>query len=57
LKSDTVKLGIGVVLLTALQAFVLQIDLSPLQQMFAGSGLGSAIVILRFMTTMPVSEK
>jgi hypothetical protein len=57
LKSRTVILGLCVVGLTYAQTYVLQIDLTPFQQMLAGSGLGSAIVVLRFLTTMPVSEK
>ena len=57
LKSRTVLLGLCVVGLTYAQTYVLQIDLTPFQQMLAGSGLGSAIVVLRFLTTMPVSEK
>ena len=57
LKSRTVILGLCVVALTYAKTYVLQIDLTPFQQMLAGSGLGSAIVVLRFLTTMPVSEK
>ena len=57
LKSRTVILGLCVVGLTYAQTYVLQVDLTPFQQMLAGSGLGSAIVVLRFLTTMPVSEK
>ena len=57
LKSRTVLLGLCVVALTYAQTYVLQIDLTPFQQMLAGSGLGSAIVVLRFLTTMPVSDK
>jgi hypothetical protein len=56
-KSRTVILGLCVVGLTYAQTYILQIDLTPFQQMLAGSGLGSAIVVLRFLTTMPVSEK
>ena len=57
LKSRTVILGLCVVGLTYAQTYVLQIDLTPFQQMLAGSGLGSAIVVLRFLTTMPVADK
>lgn len=56
LKSRTVQFGIGVAVLSVLQGFVGFIP-SPVAQAVIGCGIASGIVILRFMTTMPISEK
>ena len=57
LKSRTVQFGVGVAVLSVLQGFVGFIPASPAVQAVVGCGIASGIVILRFMTTMPVSEK
>lgn len=57
LKSKTVKFGIALACLSVLQGFVGFIPASPVVQATIGCGIASAIVVLRFMTTMPVSEK
>lgn len=56
LKSRTVQFGVAVAVLSVLQGFVGFIP-SPAVQAVVGCGIASGIVILRFMTTMPVSEK
>lgn len=56
LKSRTVQFGVAVAVLSVLQGFVGFIP-SPTVQAIVGCGIASGIVILRFMTTMPVSEK
>lgn len=57
LKSRTVQFGIGIAVLSVLQGFVGYIPADPAIQAIIGCSIASAIVILRFMTTMPVSEK
>ena len=57
LKSRTVQFGIAIAVLSVLQGFVGYIPADPAIQAIIGCSIASAIVILRFMTTMPVSEK
>ena len=57
LKSRTVQFGIGVAVLSVLQGFVGYLPADPAIQAIVGCTIASGIVILRFMTTMPVSEK
>jgi len=57
LKSKTVWLGILVALLSVAQGFILQIPVHPLYQAAVGGVIAVAIVVLRYMTTQPVSEK
>ena len=57
LKSRTVQFGVALASLSVLQGFVGFIPASPAIQAGVGCGIASAIVVLRFMTTMPVSEK
>ena len=56
-KSRTVQFGVALACLSVLQGFVGFIPASPAVQAAIGCGIASAIVVLRFMTTMPVSEK
>ena len=56
-KSRTVQFGVALASLSVLQGFVGFIPASPAIQAMIGCGIASAIVVLRFMTTMPVSEK
>lgn len=57
LKSRTVQFGVALACLSVLQGFVGFIPASPVVQAIIGCGIASSIVVLRFMTTMPVSEK
>jgi len=57
LKSRTVQFGVGVAVLSVLQGFVGYLPADPVIQAIVGCTIASGIVILRFMTTMPVSEK
>ena len=57
LKSRTVQFGIALACLSVLQGFVGFLPADPVIQAIVGCSIASGIVILRFMTTMPVSEK
>ena len=57
LKSRTVQYGIAIAVLSVLQGFVGFLPTDPVIQAIVGCTIASGIVILRFMTTMPVSEK
>jgi len=56
-KSKTVWLGIIVALLSVAQGFLFQIPVQPAVQAAIGGVIAVAIVVLRFMTTQPVSDK
>jgi len=56
-KSRTVQFGVAIACLSVLQGFVGYIPADPAIQAIVGCSIASGIVILRFMTTMPVSEK
>jgi len=56
LKSRTVQFGIAIAVLSVLQGFVGFIP-SPWVQAIIGCAIASGIVILRFITTQPLSEK
>ena len=57
LKSRTVQFGIALACLSVLQGFVGFIPASPAVQAVIGCAIASAIVVLRFITTQPLSEK
>jgi hypothetical protein len=57
LKSRTVQFGVALACLSVLQGFVGFIPANPAVQAIIGCGIASAIVILRFITTQPLSEK
>ena len=57
LKSRTVQFGVAVAVLSVLQGFVGYLPADPAIQAIVGCTIARGIVILRFMTTMPVSEK
>lgn len=57
LKSKTVQFGIALACLSVLQGFVGFIPASPVVQAGIGCSIASAIVVLRFITTQPLSEK
>ena len=55
-KSKTVWFAILIAVLSILQGYVGLLS-SPALQMFAGIVISVGIVILRFLTTQPLSEK
>ena len=57
LKSRTVQFGIAIAVLSVLQGFVGFIPANPAVQAIIGCIIASGIVILRFITTQPISEK
>ena len=57
LKSKTVQYGIAVGVLSVLQGFIDYIPASPWVQAIVGCSIASGIVVLRFITTQPLSEK
>ena len=57
LKSKTVQYGIAVGVLSVLQGFIGYIPASPWVQAIIGCSIASGIVVLRFITTQPLSEK
>ena len=57
LKSRTVQYGIAIACLSVLQGFVGFIPANPAIQAVIGCGIASGIVVLRFITTQPLSEK
>jgi len=57
LKSRTVQFGIALACLSVLQGFIGFVSASPAVQALIGCGIASAIVVLRFITTQPISEK
>lgn len=55
LKSKTVMFGLLLSIASAVQLFV---PFFPAEYVgYAGATIGAAIIILRFLTTVPVSEK
>lgn len=57
LKSRTVQFGIAIAVLSVLQGFVGFLPTNPAVQAIIGCIIASGIVILRFITTQPLSEK
>ena len=57
LKSRTVQYGVALAVLSVLQGFVGFLPANPAVQAMVGCGIASGIVVLRFMTTQPVSQK
>lgn len=56
-KSRTVQFGVALACLSVLQGFVGFIPANPAVQAVIGCAIASAIVVLRFVTTQPISEK
>ena len=57
LKSRTVQYGVALAVLSVLQGFVGFLPANPAVQAVVGCAIASGIVVLRFMTTQPVSQK
>ena len=57
LKSKTVWFAILVAVLSVLQGFLFLLPIQPLHQMLVGIVLAVCIVLLRLVTTEPVSQK
>ena len=57
LKSRTVQYGVALAVLSVLQGFVGFLPANPAIQAMVGCAIASGIVVLRFMTTQPVSQK
>lgn len=57
LKSKTVQYGIAIAVLSVLQGFVGFLPTNPVVQAVIGCLIASGIVVLRFITTQPLSEK
>ena len=57
LKSRTVQFGIAIACLSVLQGFIGYIPADPVIQATVGCLIATGIVVLRAITTMPLSEK
>lgn len=57
LKSRTVWFAIAVAVLSVLQGFVFALPLTPLWQAVVGCVIAVAVVLLRAITTQPLSQK
>ena len=57
LKSKTVWYAIIIAVLSIAQGYINLLPMTPVQQMFAGIAISVGIVILRLLTTQPISEK
>ena len=57
LKSRTVWYAIAIAVLSVLQGFVFAVPVEPVYQALIGCVIAVGIVLLRFITTQPVSDK
>lgn len=57
LKSKTVWYAIIIAVLSIVQGYINLLPMTPVAQMFVGIGISVGIVILRLLTTQPISEK
>jgi hypothetical protein len=57
LKSRTVRFAIALAVLSVLQGFVLQLPIPPWGHAVVGSVIAAAIVVLRAITTQPLSDR
>lgn len=57
LKSRTVWFAIALAVLSVLQGFVLQLPIPAWGHAIVGSVIAAAIVVLRIITTQPLSQK
>jgi len=57
LKSKTVWFAILIAVLSVLQGYVALLPVTPVQQMIVGVVISVVILILRLITTQPISQK
>ena len=57
LKSRTVLFAVAVAILSVLQGFVFALPVPPIAQAIIGCAIAVAVVMLRTITTGPLSEK
>lgn len=57
LRSKTMWFGIAIAVLSTLQGLVLKLEVSSDQQAMIGGAIGVAVMILRALTTVPLSQK
>jgi len=57
LKSKTVWYAIIIAVLSIVQGYIGLLPMTPVLQMFVGITISVGIVILRLLTTQPISEK
>jgi len=57
LKSKTVWYAILIAVLSIVQGYIGLLPMTPVAQMIIGIGISVGIVILRLLTTQPISEK
>jgi uncharacterized membrane protein YgaE (UPF0421/DUF939 family) len=57
LKSKTLWFAVIIAILSVLQGFIFQLPLTLVWQAVVGCVIAVIVVILRFMTVMPLSEK
>ena len=57
LKSKTVWYAIIIAVLSIVQGYIGLLPMTPVLQMFVGIVISVGIVILRLLTTQPISEK
>ena len=57
LKSKTVWYAIVIAVLSIVQGYIGLLPMTPVAQMAVGIGISVGIVILRLLTTQPISEK
>ncbi|MCA3160327.1 MAG: hypothetical protein ING31_12190 [Burkholderiales bacterium] len=57
LRSRTVQFSIALAVLSLLQGFVIQLPIPPWGHAVVGSVIAAAVVVLRVITTQPLSQK
>lgn len=57
LRSRTVQFSIALAILSLLQGFVIQLPIPPWGHAVVGSVIAAAVVVLRVITTQPLSQK
>ena len=57
LNSKTVWFAILIAVLSVVQGYVALLPITPVQQMLVGVVISVAVLVLRLITTQPISEK
>ena len=57
LKSKTVWFAILIAVLSVVQGYVALLPVTPVQQMLVGMVISVVVLVLRLITTQPISEK